>query len=157
MGKIKSVLFVCTGNSCRSVMAEALLKKRLKELGRTGITVRSAGMNALNGLPPTDETIEALKEEGIELGEFRSSSITADLIKGSDLILTMTSSHKEEILKCAPEAVKKTFLLKEYGRPESSGEIPEPDIPDPIGMPMSGYRKYRKTIKEEIERVAKLL
>ena len=156
MGKIRSVLFVCTGNSCRSVMAEGLLKKRLKELGKSGIIVRSAGTRAINGYPPTNETIEVLKKEGADIGEFKSTAITDEIINGSDLILVMSRAHKEEIINRVPGAAAKTFLLREYGRAEGVDNI-DPDIPDPIGLPVSGYKVCMEMIKEDIERVAKIL
>ena len=70
MSEARSVLFVCTGNSCRSVMAEGLLRKYLKELGKDDIEVRSAGPSAVNGSPATKETIEVMKKEGIDVSPF---------------------------------------------------------------------------------------
>ncbi len=157
MAKIKSVLFVCTGNSCRSVMAEGLLKKYLKELGKTDIEVRSSGVRALTGLAPADATIEVLSKEGADVSGYRSQDLTNDLIKTSDLILVMEELHKKEVLRRMPEASSKTYLLKEFGR-SNKDKYPEGiDVPDPIGMPISEYRGYMNIIKEEIERVAGLL
>lgn len=157
MAKIKSVLFVCTGNSCRSVMAEGLLKKRLTELGKTDITVRSAGIRALDGYPPMPETVEVMKAEGVDLGNFKAMSITEELIKNSDLILTMGRMHKDEIVKLVPASASKTFLLKEYGRSGKNAKVDDPEIPDPIGLDAHGYKICLETLKNEIERVAKIL
>ncbi len=157
MDKIHSVLFVCTGNSCRSVMAEGLLKKRLKELGKTGITVHSAGIIALDGYPPASETVEVMKREGVDLAGFRSAGITNDVIKNSDLILAMSKAHKSEILMRVPEAASKTFLLREYGRSAPLDKFIDTEIPDPIGMPVPGYKVCLDMIKEDIERLAKIL
>lgn len=157
MSKIKSVLLVCTGNSCRSVMAEGLLKKRLKELGKADIVVRSAGVRAIDGYPPTNETIKVMKEEGVDLKHFESTAVTNELIKRADLILAMSTAHKLEIIGRVPEAAVKTFLLREYGKDEKDNKPVDPDIPDPIGLPLSGYKICLGIMKEEIERVAKLL
>ncbi len=157
MSKIRSILLVCTGNSCRSAMAEGLLKKRLKELGKADIVVRSAGMRALDGYPPTNETIIVMKEEGIDLKHFESTAITDELIKSADLVLAMSTAHKLEIIKRVPEAAAKTFLLREYGMDAKSDKPVDPDIPDPIGLSISGYKICLGIMKEEIERVARFL
>jgi len=115
MSDIHSVLFVCTGNSCRSVMAEGIMRKRLYELGKNDIEVSSAGTMAINGLQPTEETIKVMEESGVDVSEFKSKGMTADMAKRFDLILAMEPMHKEAILKMAPNAASRTFLLKEYG------------------------------------------
>ena len=153
---IKSVLFVCTGNSCRSVMAEAILRKRLYELGKDYIDVRSAGVRALSGMPSSDETIEAMKEEGVDVSDYRTKNITAEMIKKADLILAMEPMHKDEILAINPEAGKKTYLLKEYGNPSKINPKGF-SIHDPIGKPIDEYRITRDEIKTEIERFVKEL
>ena len=148
---IKSVLFVCTGNSCRSVMAEAIARKRLYELGKDDIEVYSAGVRALNGLPPSDETIEVMKEEGVDVSSFQTKHITPYMIKKADLIITMEPVHKDEILSMVPAAESKTYLLKEYG----SSRVINPEgysVNDPMGKPIEEYRITRDEIKSEIER-----
>ena len=69
MNKIIRILFVCTGNSCRSIMAEGLMKSVLKGLGKVGIDVSSAGVSAIDGFRPTHETIEVMKREGVDVSE----------------------------------------------------------------------------------------
>jgi len=151
---IKSVLFVCTGNSCRSVMAEAILRKRLDELGKKDIDVRSAGVRALNDLPPSDETIEVMKEEGVDVSGFRTKNITADMIKKSDLILAMEPAHEDEILALVPGAKSKAYLLKEY-RSSHAFNSGDSGVNDPMGKPVEEYRIIRDEIKKEIERFAR--
>lgn len=158
MDKIKSVLFICTGNSCRSVMAEWLLKKRLSQLGRSDIVVRSAGIRAANDFPPTNETIEVMNEEGVDLSDFKSKALTKDMIKASDLILVMEHLHKDEVLKIAPEAAQKTYLLTEFGKNNKIESYSERlGVPDPIGRPMKDYKYCLNMIKKEIERIAHIL
>lgn len=156
MDKIRSVLFVCTGNSCRSVMAQALMKKALDRMGKSGIEVRSAGVRAMSGFPPTQETIEIMRREGVDVSGSYSSPVTDELIKKSDLILVMEHSHKLDIVRRVPDAKNKTFLLKEY---KNSGNISADDavVADPIGMPMDFYEECLGEIKAHIERIAKLL
>ncbi|MCX5678782.1 MAG: low molecular weight protein arginine phosphatase [Candidatus Omnitrophica bacterium] len=147
----KSVLFVCTGNTCRSVMAEAILRKRLDELGKKEIEAHSAGIRALNGLSPSEETIEVMKEEGVDVSGFRTKNITVDMIKKADLILAMEDAHKDEILALAPAARSKTYLLKEYGSSHAFNSRGH-GIDDPIGKHVEEYRIIRDEIKREIER-----
>lgn len=153
---INSILFICTGNSCRSVMAEGLMRKRLYELGKDSIEVKSAGVRALNGLPPTDETVTVMKEDGVDVADYRTKNVTHDMIKKADLILTMEPAHKDEIIRLVPAAASKTYLLKEY---ESSSKINPKgfSIRDPIGKPVEEYKLTKNEIKDEIERFVKKL
>jgi len=157
MSNVKSVLFVCTGNSCRSVMAEALLKKYLRDLGKDDIKVTSAGVAAMPGMPPTKETLDVLIKEGVETPGLGSRPINAAMIRDADLILVMEDIHKERVLDLVPEAAGKTYLLKEFKNPGTSHDEEGEGIPDPIGRPMEFYRYVLKLIKKEIERIAKLL
>jgi len=156
MSDIHSILFVCSGNSCRSVMAEGLARKRLYELGKSDIEVSSAGVMATKGLPPTDETIKVMKEADVDVAEFKSKNISVDMIKKADLILTMEPMQKDMILKMAPHAAEKAFLLKEYKNP--SKILPKGfSVHDPIGKPAADYRVCRDEINAEIGRIAELL
>lgn len=134
-------------------MAEAILRKRLNELDKKNIDVNSAGVRALNGLPPSDGTIEVMKEEGVDVSGLRTKKITADMIKKFDLILAMEPAHEDEILALAPEAKSRTYLLKEYRSPHTfnSGDS---NVNDPMGKPVEEYRIIRDEIKKEIERFA---
>jgi protein-tyrosine-phosphatase len=155
MGKIKSILFVCTGNSCRSIMAEGLLKKYLKAAGKGHIEVRSAGVASLGGLPPTLETMTVMKAEGIDVSGTVSKKITEEMIRDADLILAMEELHREEILRITPWAARKVHLLKEFGLKDKKQQ--HPGIPDPMGRPVKDYEQCFGTIKKEIERIAKIL
>ena len=158
MNTIKSVLFVCTGNSCRSVMAEGLLKKRLDRIGRRDVEVRSAGISAINGLAPTEETIDAMKAEGIDISGYRSKRVTELLIKKSDLILVMSEPHLKEVLRMSPEAAPKTHLLKKFGLNASAlDSLDEPEISDPIGRSCEFYKHTLDELKSQTGRIADFL
>ena len=154
---INSILLICTGNSCRSVMAEAIMRKRLYEMGNDNIEVKSAGTRALNGLPPTDETITVMKEDGVDVSGYKTKNVTPDMIKKADLILAMEPMHKDDIVRLVPSAVSKTYLLKEY-KSDSRINPKGFSIHDPIGRPVEEYRITRDEIKGEIERfIAKIV
>ena len=157
MDNVKSILFVCTGNSCRSIMAEGLMKAALKKLGKEEIRVSSAGVSALDGFNPTRETIEVMKCEGVDVSDFKSRAITDEIIRGSDLILVMAARHMSDIIMRVPEAAAKTHLLKQYGKCDNSYIRLGMDIADPMGKPVETYEKTLGEIKGEVERIAELL
>lgn len=107
------ILFVCTGNTCRSPMAEALLRRLASDLNAS-IEVKSAGVAALTGQPMAAYAAEALAKYGVNGEEFRSSEVTGELVEWADVILTMTTGHKRHLLERFPAAADKTFVLKEY-------------------------------------------
>jgi len=141
-GMDKKVLFVCTGNTCRSVMAQELLKKMLKEKGIENVKVSSAGIAALPSYGISGILEKVLKEEDIEPSCHRPTPIDSEVLRDADLILVMEKRHKEAILEIAPEVKNKAFLLKEF-----AGEKENLDIPDPIGQPEEVYRKRLEEIK----------
>ena len=157
MGKIKSVLFVCTGNSCRSVMAEGFMKKYLRELGKADIEVLSAGISAAEGFFPTAETIEVMSQEGVDVSGLRSKNLTLRMIEGADIILAMEDIHMNYITRLMPSAASKTHLLKAYPD-EIQLTFPENhNIPDPIGRPMEYYQLAAAVIKDQVKRIAEIL
>lgn len=157
MKKARSVLIICTGNSCRSIMAEGILKKYLKDLGKDDIEVTSAGVHAIDGASPTKETIDVMKKEGIDVSNFRSKALTDELVKKADLILVMTSYHMDEIIARSPEAVSKVHMIKQFGVNCEEKACEDLDITDPIGMDKNFYEEIFSVIKKEMERIAKIL
>ncbi|MCS7186985.1 MAG: low molecular weight protein arginine phosphatase, partial [Armatimonadota bacterium] len=105
------ILFVCTGNLCRSPMAEFLLRKLACQQGIEEVEVKSAGLWAIQGEPATEETIAVLQELGIDAKSHRSKPLDWELIDWADLILTMEEWQKRQIIAKAPEAKSKVFTL----------------------------------------------
>lgn len=151
--KKKFILFICTGNSCRSVMAKALLEKKMKEQGRLDVEVLSAGLMALGGLRATEAAREVLAREGMDVSGHISRSVTNEMIKKSDLILVMEKLHEEKILQLAPEVKNRVFLLKEFAK-INDGNM---NIADPISKSRDFYRETLGIIKEAVERVSQLI
>ncbi|MDX8363682.1 low molecular weight protein arginine phosphatase [Cytobacillus sp. IB215665] len=140
------ILFVCTGNTCRSPMAEALLKH--KNMGN--IQVRSAGIYANNGSTASANANEVLGEKDIVL-DHNSSQLEKEHIDWSTYILTMTSNHKHLIVNAFPEALYKTYTLKEFVEGEGG------DISDPFGGSVQTYRQTMLELERLIEKLYKKL
>jgi L-threonylcarbamoyladenylate synthase len=149
----KNILFICTGNSCRSVMAEALLKKMMQERKRDDVEVSSAGIMMLAGLGASQGTKDVLAKEKIDVSRHLSRKVTREMVRKSDLILVMEKLHEDAILHLAPEVKNRVFLLKEFAKINDS----HLDIPDPIGRSLDFYGKTLSAIKEAVERVSNLI
>ncbi|MFJ8065573.1 low molecular weight protein arginine phosphatase [Psychrobacillus sp. NPDC096426] len=130
-----NILFVCTGNTCRSPMAEAILKARNIE----NINVRSAGIYAMDGGEMSRYGQMVLEKESIPFTH-ESAAMKESLIDWADLVLTMTASHKQSIIYAFPQAISKVYMYKEYVTPKSPY-----DVSDPYG---GDLRTYERTFQE---------
>jgi len=140
---MKTALFVCTGNICRSPMAQGLFARATGGAFR----VLSAGLGAVDGLPPSEHAVRAMREIGIDISQYRSRQLTAELVNEADYIFGMTRGHVESILLLYPQAAEKTFLLREF---DETLEPFEKDISDPIGGSFEVYRLCRDQIEQGI-------
>ena len=152
----KRILFVCTGNSCRSVMAERLLRHILQRAGVDTVAVESAGAFAMDGMGPTAETLRVLQDAGIDGRDHRSRRLTTEMIQAADLIFAMEQLHADEIVRWMPHAQSKVHLLNTHGLFPEQVEG-SPNIADPIGKPLEVYEVCFSQISEAVERVAKSL
>ena len=150
----KTILFVCTGNSCRSVMAEYILKSMVGH--RADVEVHSAGTGVFINSMASAETISVLKEEGIDATRHQSQSIHSTLLRKSDLIFVMTRAHRQQVLERVPEVEKRVYLLKEFTH-MPAGFPMDLDIADPIGRPHHAYKECLAVIKEAMAKIVNLI
>ncbi|HSL10072.1 MAG TPA: low molecular weight phosphatase family protein [Actinomycetota bacterium] len=176
-----SILVVCTGNICRSPIAEGLLRAALaRRLGSDAPDVSSAGTAGWEGSAAMPESVEAARERGVEIERHVARRLEASHVDAADLIVTMASEHRDAITAWMPEVADRVFTLKELVRLVESMAPPtaapdlatrvaaaaarrregftgnplDDDVADPLGMPLDSYRAIAWELDEWTERLA---
>ena len=142
-----NVLFVCSGNTCRSPMAEGILKTMVD---KDRCHIRSAGTLPMDGFPASENSVQVVKEYGGSIKDHVSQTITKELIDWADLILVMGYKHFQHIIDIQPNAVSKTSLLKEYKR-----KVKYNEISDPVGQNIVAYRATAKSMLPSLKLIAR--
>jgi len=156
---IKTILFVCTGNTCRSAMAEGIFKKMLKERTEYGskFNILSAGISVLPGMSPTPEAIKVMTEQDIDISRHIATQVQEDLVKKADLILVMSNTHKDYITTKFTFAQDKIYLLKEFAQIGKFKSLQKTDenheVVDPLGRSIEFYRIIARELKENLEKI----
>jgi protein-tyrosine phosphatase len=147
---LKKILFVCSGNTCRSPLAEGIARKVLPDRIQTPVAVSSVGSSASEGMPASPHAVNVASLHGIDLANHRSRALDAMSVREADLIVTMGSKHRAVVGTIDPDALSYTVLMTEF-----CGEVG--DVPDPIGGDLPEYEKVYELIERCVDAMAEVL
>jgi protein-tyrosine phosphatase len=179
---VATILLVCTGNICRSPMAEGFIRLRLAERGVESVEVESAGVSGWDESPATEEAVQAMAELDIDISGHRARRLTSKLVDRADLVIAMAGEHRDAVVRVVPSAASRTFTLRELvrlleaeggpsqGTPSADrirarvqradagrAEAPQPggneDVADPLGLGLEAYRATAWELEELTARV----
>lgn len=168
----KKILLVCTGNTCRSPMAAALLQKILETQGKycPEIQIASAGLYAYPGSPASPEAVDVMRGYGVDLSTHLSHGVQREELLAAEIVLTMTTGQKAQLVAEFPEVKDKVFVLREFIaeklKKEAIGEGSDRDrgrdktnydLPDPFGQNLEVYRRCAALLNEELEALVRVL
>lgn len=149
MDNIRKILVVCTGNACRSPMAEGFLKKYFS--AEDGFEITSAGISTIGGIPPTSAAVQVMSEQDIDISGYLSTAFDEALARAADLILVMSDIHKDFVRGKVLGIDNKIFLYKEFAGAICTNK----NIDDPISQPIAVYRNVCGEIRDLTEEIVK--
>ena len=144
---MKKILFVCSGNTCRSPLAEGIARKIFFERLKSPVNVFSAGSSAFEGIPASADAIRVASGRGVDITDHQSRLLNLNAVKDADLIVTMGEKHRATVGVLDPGALKYTVMLTNFC--DESG-----DVPDPIGGGIEAYESAYDLIQKCVEQLA---
>ncbi len=143
------IMLVCTGNTCRSPMAHGILRSMIEAENISNVEIVSSGTGTLEGYPPTSNAVQASKNNGIDISDLYSQTITAEMVQTSDLILALAFHHYLFITQRYPDTDGKVFMVKAFPDKNPSREL---SVEDPLGLSLEDYLGTHRELEAELRR-----